>query len=210
MSCKEETAEKLLSEASIRIKELQSSNLRKIAEQLQDEDIFYFLRSISPGLQEYVEAVSFYYYLKDNRLVGFEELEAELVFCKENDVSSKEDSQLSKQVKVPLPPQDYMLGIADLTGELMRKCINSVGQGNLEEPFQLCHFIQNIYDAFLSFGNTPGREFSRKIQTLRQSLKKVENACYTIRVRGSEIPKHMLIHVFNEEISENLECDLTV
>lgn len=38
----------------------------------------------------------------------------------------------------------------------------------------------------------------RKEHTLKQSLDKVEKACYMITVRGSEIPKHMLIHVFSQ------------
>lgn len=32
----------------------------------------------------------------------------------------------------------------------------------------------------------------RKLQVSKQSLQKVETACYTIQVRGSEIPKEML------------------
>lgn len=37
---------------------------------------------------------------------------------------------------------------------------------------------------------------NRKVYTLRQSLQKVEAACYTLQIRGSEIPKHMLKDVF--------------
>ena len=36
------------------------------------------------------------------------------------------------------------------------------------------------------------RELWRKINVLQASIKKVEAACYTVEVRGSEIPKHML------------------
>jgi len=32
----------------------------------------------------------------------------------------------------------------------------------------------------------------RKLQVSRQSLQKVETACYTVQVRGSEIPKEAL------------------
>ena len=33
---------------------------------------------------------------------------------------------------------------------------------------------------------------------LRQSLQKVETACYTLQVRGSEIPKHMLAEALSK------------
>merc|ERR1712150_424579 len=93
----------------------------------------------------------------------------------------------TKTVQARVPPMEYMLGIADLTGELMRLAIQSVGGGNLDTPFQLCKFIRVIYDSFVSYGNI-ARELNRKVTVLRQSLRKVENACYTLHVRGSEIP----------------------
>lgn len=55
---------------------------------------------------------------------------------------------------------------------------------------------RSIHDGFSYIGNTGPYEVSKKLHTLRQSLGKVEDACYTLRVRGSEIPKHMLADVF--------------
>ena len=97
---------------------------------------------------------------------------------------------------VHVPPIEYMLGIADLTGELMRMAIHSVGMGDLTFTFDLCKVIKVIYDAFVTFGNI-SRELPRKLSVLKQSLRKVETACYTLQIRGSEIPKHMLADVFS-------------
>ncbi len=104
----------------------------------------------------------------------------------------------TKTVAVHVPPIEYMLGVADLTGEMMRMAIMSVGKGNLELPFELCRFLRQVLDAFLSYGNA-SREVGRKLWTLRQSVEKVENACYTLQVRGSEIPKHMLADVLSSK-----------
>ena len=104
-------------------------------------------------------------------------------------------------LSVHIPPVEYLLGIADLTGELMRQAITSVGSGNLDIPTQNCTFMRCIHDAFVSLGNT-NRELPRKLWTLKQSLQKVEKACYTLQVRGSEIPKHMLADVFNTSSGE--------
>ena len=87
-----------------------------------------------------------------------------------------------------------MLGLADLTGEMMWMAITSVGKGDLDLPFELCQFLRVVLDAFTSYGNA-SRELNRKLWTLKQSVQKVENACYTLQVRGSEIPKHMLADV---------------
>ena len=55
--------------------------------------------------------------------------------------------------------------------------------------------MRMIHNAFSVFDNT-SRELRMKTKVLRQSLQKVENACYALTVRGSEVPKHMLKDVF--------------
>ena len=101
-------------------------------------------------------------------------------------------------ITVHVPPTEYMLGVADLTGEIMRMAITSVGKGDLDLPFELCKFLRVVLDAFVSYGNA-SRELNRKLWTLKQSVQKVENACYTLQVRGSEIPKHMLADVLTSK-----------
>jgi predicted translin family RNA/ssDNA-binding protein len=106
---------------------------------------------------------------------------------------------------------EYMLGIGDLTGELMRVAIHSMGSGDLDKPFKLCNFLRNIYDNFLLFGKI-SRELNRKLFTLKQSLQKVEAACYTLQVRGSEIPNHMLADVLKNvstHHSDYTDMDMT-
>ena len=117
----------------------------------------------------------------------------------EKDSSSTSITTKSDTVtmQVHVPPTHYLLGIADLTGELMRMAIHSIGQGDFELPFEHCRFMRVIHDAFVSFGSVD-RELSRKVHVLRQSLQKVETACYTLQVRGSEIPKHMLAEALSK------------
>lgn len=62
---------------------------------------------------------------------------------------------------------------------------------------QACAFVRDIYVGFIGVSNPGNREFLRKLSVLRQSLSKMEMACYTLAVRGNEIPKHMLADVFS-------------
>ncbi|GLD56148.1 translin-associated protein X [Lates japonicus] len=153
------------------------------------------------GIQEYVEAVSFLHYIRHRSLISLEEINARLVFMRTEKADPKgaaEALPLGAQVLTfQVMPSDYLLGVADLTGELMRMCISSVGNGDIDTPFQLSQFLRQIHDGFSYIGNTGPYEVSKKLHTLRQSLGKVEDACYTLRVRGSEIPKHMLADVFS-------------
>ncbi|CAG2235366.1 translin-associated protein X-like [Mytilus edulis] len=227
---------KILEEALEKLKAIENTKLLSIAKELDQEDPYKFLRAYSPGLQEYIEAVSFYHYLKNKKLVTLEEVQKDLTFkstCSSVDGIDNELSQLTTQkvengnsektkipdtqckvicnesemdkelreVQVHVPPTEYFLGLADLTGELMRLAVGSVGKGDLDTPFQVRDFLQLMQSGFVSFGNC-GREIGRKLSTLRQSLQKVETACYTLQVRGSEIPKHMLVDVLSSGPSD--------
>lgn len=180
-------------------------NIKMIAHELVGEDMHQYHRAFSPGLQEYVEAVTFQHYIQTRSLMGLDEINKQLVFPHEENEKPEEASSDDKEeeekpsLSLQVTPTDYLLGIADLTGELMRMCINSVGNGDINTPFELSQFLQQIYDGFSYIGNTGPYEVSKKLYTLRQSLGKVEGACYTLKVRGSEIPKHMLADVFSSK-----------
>ncbi|XP_008299944.1 translin-associated protein X [Stegastes partitus] len=192
--------EDVLNDAEVKLDGVRQK-IGQIAEELRGEDIFQFHRAFTPGIQEYVEAVSFLHYIRHRSLISLEEINARLVFMRTEKADAKgsaEGQPLGTQVLTfQVTPSDYLLGVADLTGELMRMCISSVGNGDIDTPFQLSQFLRQIHDGFSYIGNTGPYEVSKKLHTLRQSLGKVEDACYTLRVRGSEIPKHMLADVFS-------------
>ncbi|XP_060942801.1 translin-associated protein X [Limanda limanda] len=188
-------AEDVLKEAEVKLDGVRQK-IGQIAEELRGEDIYQFHRAFTPGIQEYVEAVSFLHYIRHRSLISLEEINASLVFMKEEKGGA--ETPLGAQVLTfQVTPSDYLLGVADLTGELMRLCISSVGNGDMDTPFQVSQFLRQIHDGFAYIGNTGPYEVSKKLHVLRQSLGKVEDACYALRVRGSEIPKHMLADVFS-------------
>ena len=165
-----------------------------IASELDGEDSYLFSRAYSPGLQEYIEALSFSHFLRNKTLISYEQVKATFEFSKEGG----KDLELN--------PFDYILGIADLTGELMRLCINSAANGDKETPFEVCRFLRDIHDSFLSFGNV-SRDLSSKLRVLKASMNKVEVACYTLKVRGSEIPQFALAEALNTDIISTEDRD---
>ncbi|KAL6101607.1 translin-associated protein X [Pungitius pungitius] len=189
-------AEDILKEAEVKLDAVRQK-IGQIAEELRGEDIFQFHRAFTPGIQEYVEAVSFLHYIRHRSLISLEEINARLVFGTAEKGTAEELQTDGPVLTFQVTPSDYLLGVADLTGELMRMCISSVGNGDIDTPFQLSQFLRQIHDGFSYIGNTGPYEVSKKLHTLRQSLGKVEDACYALRVRGSEIPKHMLADVFS-------------
>lgn len=149
--------------------------------------------------------MTFYQYLQEDKIQSWPYF-AEQFTYEHTDCAAKAGPNSIRTVT--LPPVEYILGIADLTGELMRKCINSLGSGNIDDCFLTCNFVKNIYSGFLSVGNVSNnREVNRKAFILKQSLYKMEHVCYNIVVRGSEIPKHMLASVITTNTNTEVCSD---
>ncbi|KAG5894608.1 hypothetical protein JTB14_026139 [Gonioctena quinquepunctata] len=154
-------------EADNRLKVLIDTNFKAIATELRNKDSYQYHRAYTCGLQELWKHLHF-------------------LFQYETD---------GEKYSLLFPQYDFILGIADFTGELMRRCINTLGIGNVGDCFKLCNFVKHINTGCLGLIAPGNKELSRKAYVLRQSLSKMELVCYNIQIRGSEIPKHMLISV---------------
>ncbi|XP_015587724.1 translin-associated protein X [Cephus cinctus] len=193
---KESKRDTVLGEAKIRLDAMVKTLFKNIAHELDGQDVYEYLRAYRAGVQEFVEAITFYQYLYDNCLQDWKDLDKSLVYSVVDKSKENEDDQpQTRVICTPVIPYEYILGIADLTGELMRKCINNLASGNISSCYQTCNFVRDMYKGFLGCVGASGKEVNRKLYTLKQNLAKMENVCYTIRVRGSEIPKHMLADV---------------
>lgn len=81
---------------------------------LQGINIYRYARNITGGNQEFMEALSFQHYLRTQTLITYEESRIRL-----EDIGGQEASKL-------LSHDDYLLGIYDMTGELMRFAITAM------------------------------------------------------------------------------------
>jgi len=277
----EEDKEGVLADAARRFTDLRSGLWLQLATELLCEEGEQFIRAYSAGLQEWVEALSFYHFLATGTVVTYSQVKGELewkvgkwagvpvrpgiahwerrdkVEANEREVEEKEKGgtpthvegkgEGAKEIEVgldavaisqkeSLPPQDdektelekaavaekkkwlkeeeegepllvsitlpqseFIMGLADLTGELMRNAINSLATGNTEVCFSLLALLQTVAEAFdkLERKEAP-RDLGGKVRVLKQSMRKVEQACYSIQVRGSEIPKNHLVDIFTD------------
>ena len=191
--------ESVILEVKTRLQNLVDSYFKSIAAELENQDAYQYLKAYRGSLEEYIEAETFYQYLQDENLGSWMQLEKTLTYKVE------EEDAAVKTLHTLVTPYEYILGIADLTGELMRKCINNLATGDIASCYHTCNFVRYMYKGFLGCTNTPNREINRKLCTLKQSLHKMENVCYTIKVRGSEIPKHILVDVATEKYADSDE-----
>lgn len=187
---------KIISEAEKKRMDI-SEKWKQVAIELQDEDSYAYIRAFSPGLQEFIEAMSFLHYFKTEKNFGIENLSNCLV-----DINTLQkmlcfpQSETEKCLVVPIPIIEYLLGIADTTGEVMRLCINCAAKVTTEaskkQVFKLCAFIRILYEMFLSFSTiieaSAGKKklLLSKTEVMKCSLQKVEDSCYQLGIRGKE------------------------
>lgn len=158
-------------------------------------------RNIGGGLEEFIEAISFYHYLRTSQLITLQQIQdrfrAELVHESHfyNDQSQAEDptavqppslSDNSSSVVLHVPTHRYLLGLSDLTGELMRFATNAVGQGDsgkvVRQVLTITRQIRDSLDPFIPLV----RDLKKKQLVTNQSLRKIEDILYAITVRTAE------------------------
>ncbi|OBZ79725.1 Translin-associated protein X [Grifola frondosa] len=158
--------------------------------ELTGDRFWRYQRNVSPGLQEYIEALSFAHYLEHESLISYDEVQSSL--C---DTEGKPF--------FPLPLEDYLLGLSDLTGELMRFAISSISRrGGRSKASQVCVFVRGCKADFE--GWTPYfRDLRKKQAVTSQSLQKIEDVAYAIAVRSSEydLPPEILDDIVARTVS---------
>ncbi|KIP11444.1 hypothetical protein PHLGIDRAFT_124847 [Phlebiopsis gigantea 11061_1 CR5-6] len=182
---------KAASRAKEKLREIQSifANIRK---ELEGDRFWRYQRQVSPGLQEYIEALSFTHYLETGELISFGGVQSTLA-----------DEQGTPYF--PLPLEDYVLGLSDLTGELMRYAISSIARrGGRNKANDVCAFVRNCRADFEVL--TPYfKELRKKQNVTSQSLQKIEDAAYAIAVRSSEydLSPEMLDDIVTRTVSSS-------
>ncbi|KAI6136854.1 Translin [Pisolithus sp. B1] len=160
----------------------------KIKVELQGDLFWRHHRAISPSLQEYVEATSFAWYLGHSTLVSFNQVQQELsdengvpVCVRLNAVNMPSLLQF-----FPLPLEDYLCGLSDLTGELMRLAISGIARkGGRDRARKICVIVRKCKTE-LEKCAPHVKEVRKKQAVATESLAKIEDAVYATVIRTSE------------------------
>lgn len=165
----------ILSEADSKLQQV-SKLLRRIAEEIVNEDPTRYRSAYSIGVQEYIEALSLYHYWKEDSLLSYPTAQAHMTFHDDND----------QPLVLLLNPFDYLLGLTDLTGELMRVAVNSVGTGSWDTPQVVVKFVRQLYTGLIALNHFGiSKEFLTKLETILTNVLKIEQAWYALKIRSS-------------------------
>ena len=111
----------------------------------------------SVAFQEYVEAISFYEFVKNRKI--------------------------PTRASLGVSAEDYLSGLCDLTGELVRKAIFEVIHKKFDEAEKIKELVHDIYGEFLKLHLRNG-ELRKKSDSIKWNLKKLEEVMYDISMKG--------------------------
>ncbi|PWN34075.1 Translin, partial [Meira miltonrushii] len=116
-------------------------------------------RAYGGGLEEFIEGISFLHFLEHGNVITLEEVQS--LFVKDG------------QIILPVTPQRYVLGLSDLSGELMRFATNALGDGDahgvVSDVLRILRSLCTGLDPFVPLI----RDFRKKQQVTMQSMRKI-------------------------------------
>ncbi|XP_018628082.1 uncharacterized protein [Nicotiana tomentosiformis] len=138
----------------------------RLVKELQGTDFWKLRRAYSPGVQEYVEAATLCNFCKTGNLLTLDEINAAFLPLSDPSVEPLQINIL-----------DYILGLADLTGELMRLAIGRISEGELDFAEKICSFVREIYRklTLIAPEMDDPLDMKQKMETMLQSVMKIEN-----------------------------------
>lgn len=157
-----------------------AKSLDSVKEDLADGREWEFHQQISPGLQEAIEAYTFERFLVAKQVVGLDETRVRF------------QGHLVTE-------SDYVLGLMDMTGEMMRYAIahlvDPTHGGVSEITTEICALMRKVVGTIQQLaagGRATGpswRELPKKLEVAHNSLSKVEAAMLSCVVRVAESGK---------------------
>ncbi|MEM4756107.1 MAG: hypothetical protein QW594_03160 [Candidatus Woesearchaeota archaeon] len=144
----------------------QTNHAREYLQQLNQEVTQQTKKKLEENnkiaLQEYVEALAYYWYTTKKSLLPFRTVAARVEY------------------------ETYLLGIADMTGELVRNAVHATISKKYEEVFLAHAFTNQLYCTLIQL---PLRSEARKaIDSIRWNLRKLDEMVVALALNNS-IPK---------------------
>ncbi|MHA1953043.1 MAG: hypothetical protein ACXAAM_04295, partial [Candidatus Heimdallarchaeaceae archaeon] len=141
-------------------------SLSEVNNYLKEEATFLHIGLVGVAMQEYAEAKLLYELIMNNKLLSFEE--------------------------IGINEQSYILGIADLIGELRRFILEKLVEGQTDEAKKFYEIMKKLYGTFLQidYGKNLISEFRRKKDTARVLVERTLSDLF-VAVQGKKLEEKM-------------------
>ena len=142
-----------LDKASNLIKEIEKER-KELEEIAAHSKKMVYEGSYKIAIQEYVEAILYYNFVKKGKLV-----------------------------EIKVEAEHIMLGLCDLPGELNRRAVFLAGKGEVEKVIKIKDEVDTIYGEFLKF-DFRDNEIRRKVDAVKYELRKLEDLVLDLKLKG--------------------------
>jgi len=141
-------------------------SLSEVNNYLKKDAIFQQIGLVGVAMQEYAEAKLLYELTMNNKLLSFEE--------------------------IGINEQSYILGIADLIGELRRHVLEKLVEGQTDEAKKFYEIMKKLYGSFLQidYGKNLISEFRRKKDTARVLVERTLSDLF-VAVQGKKLEEKL-------------------
>jgi len=130
-------------------------NIKKMGDTVK-KDPKLDIGSFKIAVQEYVEAVCYYYYIKSKKIPTKKELGIDAEY--------------------------YLLGICDFTGELVRNAVNAGIKGDTKKVIEIKELVEELYDELMQF-DFRNSELRKKVDQVKWDLKKMDDLVFSLKMK---------------------------
>lgn len=159
----------------------------------KNRDQYMFNRAFDFAIEEFIEAIGFYWFLKWKKMPSVVELEKEINIPVEN---------------APMFELDlctFVFGLADVAGEVMRFTTSSIDSDTIDNSLK---FMRQMYDVFISIQEKDliyrSKNMNQKVNAMFSSLIKIEQLCYKMKIRKLEFGEDQDSKMIREMIRRDL------
>ena len=136
------------------VKQIKSA-VAELDKTAKKKPIFYYSGPFKIAVQEFVEAVCYYEFVKNKKIPSAKELKVDTEY--------------------------YLLGLCDLTGELVRKAINSAINNDYDQALFIKKFVNDLYNELMLFEFR--NELRKKFDSIKYDLKKLDELALGIKLK---------------------------
>ena len=128
------------------------NELKKI---IKKSPVLEFSGAFKAGVEEYAEAMIYSGFVRTGKIISYKSL--------------KIDSEL------------YLMGLADFTGELVRKAVFLAGKGEVNKVMKIKDLVDAVYGEMLGF-DLRNSDIRRKFDSIKYNLKKLEGLVLDLQI----------------------------
>ena len=93
------------------------------------------------------------------------------------------ESKIPTHAELKVDSDSYILGLCDLTGELVRKAINDSIKGKWDSALKIKEVVEEIYGALLQF-DFRDSELRKKFDGIKYDLRRLEDVALNIKLKA--------------------------